>query len=330
MLYDVFISHSHEDKTTADAVCAFLEAAAIRCWIAPRDIVPGTEYPAAIVHAIDNCRIMILIFSSKANKSRQITREVERAINKSVPILPVRIEDVLPTESMAYFIGPVHWLDALTPPLERHLKALVEDVGVLLQANPSAAVQDDQGTQNLTSRRGPAQASSAAVANTSRLRIKALSISLLVVAIIGAGAFELTQLKHTDVSVANVAPAPLVPPGTCAPGTYFRPPVGDGDQTRIDCFAFHSLPADPDPGLRIWRRQSENTWTETYPSGFTSEGILERSRDTVNGCLGSIVGPKDQPNFSVFIPDRGCPGMMVLFRINDGHWNVLNPMLVSD
>ena len=39
MAHDVFISYPAEDKITADAVCATLEAKEIRCWIAPRDIL---------------------------------------------------------------------------------------------------------------------------------------------------------------------------------------------------------------------------------------------------------------------------------------------------
>src|SRR5665648_437323 len=31
--HDVFISYSHRDKAVADAVCAGLEAARIRCWV---------------------------------------------------------------------------------------------------------------------------------------------------------------------------------------------------------------------------------------------------------------------------------------------------------
>ncbi len=36
MSFDVFISYSSIDKTTADAACNALESAGIRCWIAPR------------------------------------------------------------------------------------------------------------------------------------------------------------------------------------------------------------------------------------------------------------------------------------------------------
>ncbi len=134
MDFDAFISYSSKDKPVADATCAALEAAGVRCWIAPRDIVPGREYGAAIIEAIEHCRVMVLVFSSNANESRQIHREVERAVSKGVAVVPLRIEDTAPTKSMEYFIGTIHWLDALTPPLETHLQRLADTVKALVQA----------------------------------------------------------------------------------------------------------------------------------------------------------------------------------------------------
>jgi uncharacterized membrane protein YeaQ/YmgE (transglycosylase-associated protein family) len=135
MAHDVYISYSHVDKAAADAACATLERAGIRCWIAPRDITPGDEWSAAIVKAIDHCRAMVLIFSTSANSSRQIPREVERAINVGIPLVPVRIEDVVPTQALAYFMSTVHWLDAMTPPFEDHLNKLADSLKALLQVS---------------------------------------------------------------------------------------------------------------------------------------------------------------------------------------------------
>src|SRR5580704_17651524 len=121
MEFDVFISYANQDKVTADAACAQLEADGIRCWIAPRDVPPGAEWAGDIVDAIDQCRARVLIFSSNANGSKQIRREVQRAFDREVPVLPFRIENIVPEKSLAYYMGPVHWLDALTTPLEHHL-----------------------------------------------------------------------------------------------------------------------------------------------------------------------------------------------------------------
>ena len=130
--YDVFISHSKDDKLTASAMCSALEASGIRCWIAPRDIVPGKEWGEAIIDGISQCPVMILIFSSHSNQSQQVRREVERAVNKETIIIPFRIEDVPMSKSMEYFLSSPHWLDALTPPLENHLQSLTKTVKLLL------------------------------------------------------------------------------------------------------------------------------------------------------------------------------------------------------
>jgi hypothetical protein len=133
MSHDAFISYSSRDKATADATCAALEASGIRCWIAPRDITPGIEWGEAIIDGINQSRVLILIFSANANESPQIRREIERAVGKGIPIIPFRIQDIAPTRSLEYFIGAVHWLDALTPPLETHLHRLADTVKALLQ-----------------------------------------------------------------------------------------------------------------------------------------------------------------------------------------------------
>jgi hypothetical protein len=137
MSHDAFISYSSRDKATADATCAALEASGVRCWIAPRDITPGIEWGEAIIDGINQSRLLVLIFSANANESPQIRREIERAVGKGIPIIPFRIEDIAPTRSLEYFIGAVHWLDALTPPLETHLRRLVDTVKALLQIDPT-------------------------------------------------------------------------------------------------------------------------------------------------------------------------------------------------
>ena len=125
MAHDVFVSYSVKDKTTADAICASLEANGIRVWIAPRDVMPGSDWGESIIDAIHESKVMILVFSANSNASPQIKREIERAVNKGVTVVPFRIDDVLPSKTLEYFISTQHWLDAFTPPLEKHLDNLV-------------------------------------------------------------------------------------------------------------------------------------------------------------------------------------------------------------
>lgn len=143
MAHEVFVSYSHDDKPQADAVCAKLESKGIRCWIAPRDVVPGQEWGAAIVDAIRSSRVMVLMFSSHANTSPQIRREVQLAVKAETVLIPFRIEDIAPAESLEYFLGTPHWLDALTPPLEEHLDRLAVAVASFLAASKPVSSSAD-------------------------------------------------------------------------------------------------------------------------------------------------------------------------------------------
>src|SRR6202451_786006 len=158
MTHDVFISYSHHDKSAADAVCAKLEQHGVRCWIAPRDVEPGAEWACSIIHAISNSKVMGLVFSNSANNSPQIRKEVERAVNKGVIVVPLRIEDVVPTESLEYFMSNVHWLDALTPPLEKHLDQLAGTVKIILDR---VVIHDDPAPRIAPGPSAPAETDSA-------------------------------------------------------------------------------------------------------------------------------------------------------------------------
>ncbi len=136
MAHDVFISYSSKDKPTADAVCAGLETHGVRCWIAPRDVLTTslrtTDWAPAILDAIRHTKLMVLVYSSNANASDQVRRELDSAMRYSVPILPFRIEDVPVSEKLEWYLSLPHWLDALTPPLEKHIEELASTARILV------------------------------------------------------------------------------------------------------------------------------------------------------------------------------------------------------
>lgn len=144
MAHDIFVSHSNKDKIVADAVVAHLEREGIRCWCAPRDILSGASWASSIIQAINGCKAMVVVFSSNANQSDHIHREVERAVNHGIPVVPVRIEDVLPQGDLEYFLSSSHWMDAISPPVERHFGVLAQQLHALLQLErkPSATPTD--------------------------------------------------------------------------------------------------------------------------------------------------------------------------------------------
>jgi ABC-type amino acid transport substrate-binding protein len=139
MPYDAFISYCSEDKKIADAVCGRLEANNIRCWIAPRDVGAGRTWGGAIIEAIAESKVMVVIFSRHSNGSPQVMREIERAVNKGVSIIPFRVEDVVPSKDLEYFISSCHWLDAMNPPLEKHIAELADAILALQRRSSPGA-----------------------------------------------------------------------------------------------------------------------------------------------------------------------------------------------
>ena len=136
MAHDVFVSYSHKDKTVADAIVSYLEFKGSRCWYAPRDIAPGADWAASIMEAIKGAKIMVLVFTDFANASTQVAREVNLAVSNGVTIIPFKMTETLPTQGMQYYLSTVHWLDALTTPLDQSIKRL----DVQVRANLSGEV----------------------------------------------------------------------------------------------------------------------------------------------------------------------------------------------
>jgi biotin transporter BioY len=91
------------------------------------------DWGAAIIDAINASRVMVLVYSAKANDSAQIKREVERAVNRGLSVIPFRIEDVPMSATLEYFMSMPHWLDAFTPPLQDHLDRLAKSTRLILE-----------------------------------------------------------------------------------------------------------------------------------------------------------------------------------------------------
>ena len=121
---DIFISYSQPDRDCAFELTHHLEANGFTVWIAPRDVSPAAEWAAEIIEAISAARVMVLIFSASSNSSPQVRREVERAVHKGLRILPFRIEDVMPSSSLEYFLSSQHWLDGIVLPRAPHYERL--------------------------------------------------------------------------------------------------------------------------------------------------------------------------------------------------------------
>jgi hypothetical protein len=111
MYKKVFISCSSKDAKVASSICHALEGRGHGCWISSRDVTPGENYQGAIVRAITDAGAMVMVFSTNANNSEEIKKELALASQSNLIVIPVRVEDVLPSEDFRYELATRQWID---------------------------------------------------------------------------------------------------------------------------------------------------------------------------------------------------------------------------
>jgi hypothetical protein len=292
MHIDVFISYSHRDKLAADAACNVLERNGIRCWIAPRDVDLGRPWATSILAAINEARLLVLVFSGNANESQQVVREVERAIAKGIPVIPVRIEDVKPTESLEYFLSTPHWLDAFDPPLEEHLEELALKIRKLI------VVEDPPGQNRSTSHTGKARTTKTTPTPrpTALTGWKVYAAAGLLVAALAAGYVTLRQTASSDADASAHCDAPANSPETA--------------ESRVSSFTYPSNGQKPVPSF--FKRLSTASFEEEEGSNVSHFAVLRRAHYAV--CDGDVVESREDPSLQLFITDKNCQISQIYFR----------------
>jgi hypothetical protein len=106
---DVFLSHSSTDHAVAIDVVSHLEVRGVSCWMAPRDVPPGTTYAAALYYAIEAAPVFVVLMSTAANGSDHVARELEIANQMKKRIVPVRLEDFEATGAFCYYTRAMHF-----------------------------------------------------------------------------------------------------------------------------------------------------------------------------------------------------------------------------
>ncbi len=140
--HPVFISYykgkdkSTKDRNVADKICSALESRGIRCWMAPRDVLPGDEDVKAMIDAVMQSKVLVLIFSLNADKSHWVKSEVRKALDEKITIIPFCIENGFDRSILGFMVGSSHRINAHTQPRRKHLDKLVEAVSEHIKKEP--------------------------------------------------------------------------------------------------------------------------------------------------------------------------------------------------
>lgn len=128
----IFVSYSTKDSGFAEKLRSFLIRDKIDVWMAPYSITPGKEFAEEIVHGIQDSDLFLLLLSKASNDSPHVLREVSMAVSQNKKIISLRIEDVKPSLSMAYYLESIQWYDALSRDDET-MNQLVSDLKKIME-----------------------------------------------------------------------------------------------------------------------------------------------------------------------------------------------------
>lgn len=136
MNIDVFISHHTKSSLhITEAICNSLESMEMRCWYAPRNTTGA--YANSIVGAIKQCKVFILILNRESSFSEDVLNEINLAVERmrrgdEISIIPFHISDEEISDDAKYYIGRMHWIDAINPPMAERIKELSNKVAYIL------------------------------------------------------------------------------------------------------------------------------------------------------------------------------------------------------
>ena len=149
----IFLSHSSTNANIAETLCSNIEANGHQCFIAPRDIRTGFEYAGEILNGIDKSDVMILILSNASANSPHVLREIERAVSKSIPIIVYKLEDVVLTKSLEYFLMTHQWMNANNDNCDELINS-INTLQVMLESSTNGD-ESNKPTDNTTSKNTP-------------------------------------------------------------------------------------------------------------------------------------------------------------------------------
>jgi TIR domain len=218
----VFISYASADARIAQRLCSALEGAGIRCWIAPRDVVPGTLYADGIVHALDDSTILVLVLSKESITSGHVGRELERAASKRHPIIALKVDTAPLTAAFEYYLNESQWVELGRDGEHPAIARLVEAVAQHLAPGSAAEIKAPQTQTPSTFKSRKAWGVAAAVV------VLALATGYLLVG-------KAWLPKHASVSVVankSIAVLPFVDMSEKKDQEYWRLPLPAADLAR--------------------------------------------------------------------------------------------------
>ena len=250
----IFISYSSKDQDIAETICQALEVRGQTCWISCRDVHPGENFQEAIVRALRDAKVMLLVFTANANNSDEIKKELVLAGRHHVTVVPVRVEDVVPNDAFSYEFATRQWID-LFKDWEREIEQLATRIGYVLEtAKPKPGVAAETAV--------PAPVRRIVAKRSSSAPLLWGSVLAAVVVVLGGSVLLLRPAAKPPVAMAPAqqaaAPAATAnapPPAPVAPvqTAVQTPPAVPAPQAAVPVATAPPAASPPSPDEAAWQ-----------------------------------------------------------------------------
>ncbi len=106
----IFIRYVKKDRAFAEQLSNELEQAGIDVWRGAEEIAPGQDWGEAIRAAIAQADAVLFLSSQHSARSRLIANELDIALERNIPVLPV-VLDFLGFKNMPRKLYGIDWID---------------------------------------------------------------------------------------------------------------------------------------------------------------------------------------------------------------------------
>ena len=110
MKYDIFISYSRKDFKVVSKIAQKVSDAGYSVWMDVDGIESGDEFKSKIAFAIKNSKLFLFFSSLASNKSEWTIKEVNYAVKKKIPIIPIRLDNADYNDSVDFELAGLDFI----------------------------------------------------------------------------------------------------------------------------------------------------------------------------------------------------------------------------
>jgi len=146
--HDIFISFSFKDQAIAEKVAEqLLNKYHITYWMCTQELRGGDHFKSAIVDAIGDAKVVLMIQSGNSIASREVPKEIAVSLEKHKTVVPFVIDDAELNGDLEYDLIGIHHVDARKPTLDERIAELALQIYALMKKSTDDA--DDEWLNRL-------------------------------------------------------------------------------------------------------------------------------------------------------------------------------------